>query len=76
MKPIAKNPKPNIENDNNKGPGKSSLLKDLQRKKKNIKDDIELMNIKNKKLKLNKKKRKRKNKKKRKNPQLMLLNKI
>ena len=49
LKPITKNPKPNIENDNNKGPGKSSLLKDLQRKKKNIKDDIELMNIKNKK---------------------------
>ena len=49
LKPIAKNPKPNIENNNNKGPGKSSLLQDLQRKKKNIKDDIELMNIKNKK---------------------------
>ena len=63
LKPITKNPKPNIENDNNKGPGKSSLLKDLQRKKKNIKDDIELMNIKNKKTEI---KQKEKEKEKRK----------
>ena len=49
MKPISKNPKPIIENKNDKGPGKSSLLQDLQKKKKNIKDDIELMNIKTKK---------------------------
>ena len=51
LKPISKNPKPIIENKNknDKGPGKSSLLQDLQKKKKNIKDDIELMNIKTKK---------------------------
>ena len=47
MKPLANKHK--IENNliNNKGPNKPSLMQDLQKKKGNIKDDIERMKIKN-----------------------------
>ena len=45
LKPLGN--KQNIGNTNTKGPNKPSLLQDLQKKKKNIKEDIERMKIKN-----------------------------